>query len=190
MNLTAITGGIGSGKSVVSRILRILGYPVYDCDSRARTIMDADIEIQRRIADEVCREAISESGIDRRRLASAVFADRLMLERLNSIVHNAVKEDLKLWAASQKRQPFVETAILYESGIDRMVDKVWNVYAPREIRLSRGMTRDNACADGVEARIAAQEAFRPDRIHPRTFTIINDGVHPVIPQILKLIATA
>lgn len=131
--LIAICGGIGSGKSVVCRIVAAMGHEVYDCDSRAKEIMDCSAEIKNAIACRVHREAIAPDGsIDRRRLGEIVFSDAEALARLNSIVHAAVREDLALWAA---RRPgkllFVETAILYQSGLDAMVDEVWDVEAPQ-----------------------------------------------------------
>ena len=126
--LTAITGGIGSGKSVVSRVLRILGYPVYDCDSAAKSLMDADEEIKRRLIDEIDSLAVVDGVIDRRRIAEVVFADAEKLAALNAIVHAAVREDIASWVFSQDSDRlFVETAILYESGLNRMVDAEWRV---------------------------------------------------------------
>ncbi len=94
MPLIAITGGIGSGKSVVSRILLALGYPVYDCDSRAKTLMDADSTIKRRLIEEIGEATVVDGIIDRPALSRMVYADAIMLERPNAIVHAAVRADL------------------------------------------------------------------------------------------------
>lgn len=192
--LIAITGGIGSGKSVVSKILRVLGYTVYDCDSRARFLMDGDPVIKRRIAAEVSAEAIVGDSIDRQRLAAAVFADEALLERLNTIVHGAVRDDLKAYCAAasvgDSRSPiFVETAILYQSGLDRMVDTVWEVTAPRDLRIERVITRSGLTAAQVEARITSQESYRPQSLHPRVNLIVNDGFTPLLPQLESLLST-
>lgn len=187
LQLTAIAGGLGSGKSVVSRILRAMGRDVYDCDLRARAIMERDPEIIARIADDVCREAVVDGVIDRRRLAQAVFSDDVLLRRLNSIVHGAVCSDIIRWGETHPGG-FVETAILYESGVDRIVTEVWMVEAPREVRLRRGMLRDRAEADAIDARIRAQERFVAENPHHRVRTIVNDGIHPILPQILNLLA--
>lgn len=187
MRLIALTGGIGSGKSVVARMLRTLGYEVYDCDSRAKAIMDADPSIRARIAAEVCSEAVVGDSIDRPRLAKVVFSDADALCRLNSIVHGAVRADISSWASSRD-VAFVETAILYQSGIDRMVSEVWEVVAPMELRLLRAMQRDNAPAESVRARIEAQDAFTPESLHPVRREIVNDGVVPLLPQLLTLLS--
>ena len=122
LTLTAITGGIGSGKSVVSRILRVLEYPVYDCDSRAKALMDADVIIKQQIIHDIDRETIAADGtIDRRRLASIVFADAEKLAALNAIVHSAVRLDIQRWAEDcGNSHAFVETAILFQSGLNYM----------------------------------------------------------------------
>lgn len=187
MTLIALTGGIGSGKSVVARMLRAMGYEVYDCDSRAKAIMDADPAIRARIAAEVAPKAVAGDMIDRRCLAEVVFSDPQALSRLNSIVHGAVRSDITSWAAS-RAIAFVETAILYQSGIDRMVDQVWEVVAPMPLRLSRAMERDGASEQAVRARIDAQDSFVPDTLHPVCRQIVNDGVMPLLPQLLTLLS--
>lgn len=186
-HLIALTGGLGSGKSVVARMLVAMGYDVYDCDSRAREIMDHDVEMQRRIAVEICSEAVGPCGIDRRRLAEAVFSNSRLLEKLNSIVHGSVRADLRRWV-SGRQLAFVETAILYESSLDREVDEVWVVDAPRDVRIMRGMKRDYASRESVEARIRSQESFDCGRVHANVRHIINDGTIAVLPQVLNLLS--
>lgn len=191
MRTIAVTGGIGSGKSVVCRILSAMGYEVYDCDSEAKAIMDTDAGMKRRIAREIAAGAVGEDGrLDRKAIADVVFADARKLEALNSIVHGAVRDDISRRARRAECRGaqlfFVETAILYESGLDRMVDKVWEVTAPEEIRIRRAMRRDGSDYDRIKARVEAQEAA-PKGSHPRVFRIVNDGVEPVVPQISKLL---
>lgn len=191
MRTIAVTGGIGSGKSVVCRILSAMGYEVYDCDSEAKAIMDTDAGMKRRIAREIAAGAVGEDGrLDRKAIADVVFADARKLEALNSIVHGAVRDDISRRARRAEYRGaqlfFVETAILYESGLDRMVDEVWEVTAPEEIRIRRAMRRDGSDYDRIKARIEAQEAASKGS-HPRVFRIVNDGVEPVVPQISKLL---
>ncbi len=179
----AITGGIGSGKSVVSRVVASMGFPVYDCDSRARRLQDSDPEMRRRIAEEVTPEALNPDGtLNRPALGQCVFANPDKLLRLNEIVHGAVAADLRAEIA-RCRGPlfFVETAILYESGFDRMVDAIWEVTAPEELRISRVMARNGLTVAEVKARIDVQ---RPAGANPSHYLIINDGETPVLPQIL------
>jgi dephospho-CoA kinase len=203
MRITAITGGIGTGKSVVSEILRTMGYPVYDCDSRAKHLMDSDENIKNEIAAQICRDAIdSEGHIDRRRLSEVVFADAEMLRRLNAIVHGAVRNDFIAWTeATDADMVWVETAILYESGFDRLVNAIWEVTAPEHLRIRRVMRRNALTADQVRARIRAQhrpteqsqsnshhtEQSNVNADYKRVSIIVNDEVQPMLPQILSLI---
>lgn len=181
--LIAITGGIGSGKSVVSRIVAMMGYDVYDCDSRAKRLMDTDDVIKARLQQEIHPQCVLDGCIDRKRLAEIVFSDADRLEKLNAIVHSAVRDDLRKWARLQGKVSFVETAILYQSELDRMVDYVWEVEAPLDLRISRVMERNSVSREEVLARISAQDSFIPSRHHPLVILIINDGMMPLLPQI-------
>lgn len=184
--LTAVTGGIGSGKSVVCRMLRVMGYEVYDCDSRAKSLVDGDRSLQRRIMEEVCREAvdISSGVIDRRLLGEIVFNDVSKLAVLNSIVHSAVRSDIKRWHSSHAGKIlFIETAILYQSGLDLMVDAVWEVCAPQELRKSRVMGRDALSEGEIAARMRSQDSYACERRHARITRLVNDGINPLLPQV-------
>lgn len=181
-DLTAITGGIGSGKSVVSRILQALGHPVYDCDSRAKALMDASSEIRSAIAESISPEAVVNGRIDRQALSAIVFSNPDALGRLNAIVHQAVRRDLEAWHASVRMPCFVETAILRESGLDLMCPQVWNVTAPEPLRVSRIMARSGLTELQAKQRMAAQTTD-----YPSASTIINDNVHPLLPQVLELL---
>lgn len=189
--LIAITGGIGSGKSVVSRILRIMGYPVYDSDSRAKALMDADEAIKSRIAAEVDSLAVRDGIIDRHHLAEVVFGDSEKLARLNSIVHAAVRHNLAEWVADcESDLTFVETAILYESGLNYLVDAEWRVESPLELRIERTMQRSGLTRAEVESRIAAQSIEAPPGAPPlRLFTIVNDEKQALLPQVEALTGT-
>ena len=188
-HLTAITGGIGSGKSVVCNVLRTLGYEVYDCDLRARAIMEGDEALKKRLADAFGNDIINEDGsLNRQALGAIVFNDPEKLEALNAMVHGAVKDDIVAWRTdhSKRTRLFIETAILYQSGLDKMVDDIWEVTAPEEIRIARVIARNNLTAAQVRARIAAQRFPVPAQ-HPPVRHIINDGHRPLLPQILEIL---
>ena len=170
--LVGIAGCIGAGKSVVSRILDAMGYPVYDCDSRAKAIMDKDP----RIHEQLCR----------RLLAETVFNDPLALGRLNTIVHAAVEADVSRWVQQQGSHfTFVESAILYQCRLAGMVDAVIEVTAPVELRVSRVVKRSELSRRQILDRIASQPA--PTCRHAHTFEIVNDDVTPILPQIHRVI---
>ncbi len=185
--LIALTGGIGAGKSVVSRVLRCLGYDVFDCDSEAKALMDGNAAIKERLMSEISPEVILDGEIDRQRLAQIVFADAEKLAALNAIVHTAVKEHIRHWHQCRTASvAFVETAILFESGLNRLVDAEWRVSAPTELRILRVMARNGMTAEQVRQRIKSQ-SFTPSPGEPRPplTMIVNDGFVPLLPQIFK-----
>ena len=187
--LIAVTGGIGSGKSVVCRVLRTLGYPVFDCDSEARAIMDSDRSIHGRLCSAISADVVRDGVIDRRLLASIVFADAAKLDTLNAIVHGAVRDRLAQWHGSHSGHAvFVETAIFFQSGLNRMTGAEWRVTAPEDVRIHRVMLRNGLSADEVRSRIKAQDfKAAPDEPRPPLTEIINDGRRAVLPQILAAI---
>lgn len=186
VRLTAVCGGIGSGKSMVCSMLTAMGFPVYDCDSRAKALMDSDPEIRKAIARDIAAEALFESGeIDRRTLSAIVFADARKLATLNAIVHGSVRDDIARWTQTEGtkgKRLFVETAILMESGLDRMVDEIWLVTAPEEVRITRVGRRSGLTPEQTKSRIAMQKD--PDGADA---VIVNDGVIPLLSQIERLI---
>lgn len=183
--IVAVTGGIGSGKSVVCRILKSMGYPVYDCDTEAKLLMDSDAEMQQRIAAEITPEAIAKDGrIDRKAIARCVFSNPGKLRKLNEIVHGAVRNHFSAWADKHAAPTlFVETAILYESGFDTLVSEVWEVTAPTEVRIARVQQRNGLDRKEIERRIASQNCEQ----HPTHHIIVNDGTAALLPQIFSLL---
>lgn len=206
--LIAVTGGIGSGKSVVCRVLSALGYPVYDCDSRAKEIMDSSDEIKSVISGEISEEAVNPDGsINRPALADAVFGDPAKLAILDRAVHSAVTSDIRAWRASRAESAvggsdgirqsllFVETAIPFKSGLFRMVDDIWEVTASEEIRIARAAARDKVSAESIRRRIASQSAESPSvraaaepDSAPGFRTLLNDGSTPLLPAIQRLLS--
>ncbi|MDR2883143.1 MAG: dephospho-CoA kinase [Alistipes sp.] len=160
-----VTGGIGSGKSTVCRLLAERDVPVYDSDSRARELMDGDGEIRRAIVSLLGSAAYRNDGsLDRCYVATKVFGDKMLLASLNAIVHPAVALDFEAWTLPFSSQPYVvlESAILLESGFNRFVDRVVTVAAPVEVRIERVVCRgvnreevmrrmDNQLSDGERA---------------------------------------
>lgn len=187
--MIGLTGGIGSGKSVVARVLAVRGYKVVDTDGLARRLMDESDSVKRRIAAEIDDACIVDGRIDRRRLAGVVFADSSRLAILNDIVHGIVRAELEAMAARATSFFFVETAIFASSGLWRMCAAELRVDAPEELRVARVMRRSGITADEVRARIAAQqsEAKLPPGSPPVT-VITNDGKHPILPQLDAFLA--
>lgn len=142
-----IAGGIGAGKSIVSRMLSVMGYPVYDTDARARAIMDFSDDIKAFLCREIHPDAVDACGaIDRRLVGEVVFACDEKRLKLNGAVHDAVREDLRKWVISHAGSDvvFVECAIMCESGIAEMVDAIWVVEAPEALRVDRICRRNGS----------------------------------------------
>ena len=181
-----ITGGIGSGKSHISRILSgHFAIPVYDCDKEAKRLTASSGEIRRQLAELVGAGLYGDSGMDRQLLADYLFAGPEHAARVNAIVHPAVLRDFSAWAARQAG-PVValESAILYESGLRSHVDYVLFVDAPEETRLRRAMRRDNATEAQVRARMRMQ---RPEQCRRLADFVIDNGTadDPALQEQLK-----
>lgn len=193
MKVIVVTGGIGSGKSVVSRVLMSMGMNVYDCDSNAKRLMASDINMLESIRDTVCAKAVrSDMTIDTGVLSATVFSDSDALLKLNSIVHGAVRADIARWLSGLDRDvAWIETAIARQSGILAMVDEEWAVEAPVQLRIQRVMSRNGLSERDIMSRIEAQDRTEVQcqdgvGVPPRRI-IVNDGVSPVVPQIISLL---
>jgi dephospho-CoA kinase len=186
--LTAIVGGIGAGKSLVRDMVCDMGYKVYDTDAHAKEIMDNNLELRLKIAEEISADALNDDKtINRQALAAIVFKDESKLKILNRLVHGAVRDDLQHWCDTNAGQHlFVETALLYQSGIDRMVDEVWEVEAPTEVRIERVMKRNNITRQQVLDRIESQK-FTAVHPHHNVHIIHNEDKTEVKQRIKTLL---
>lgn len=187
MKLIAIVGGIGSGKSVVSHVLRLMNFEVYDCDSRAKTLMDESDIIKWKLAAAFGDEVITPSGaVNKPKLAEIIFNDQSALATVNGIVHPEVVADIKRCAArSLGRAYFVETALPQESGIDVMADEIWLVEAPEHVRIERVMERNGMSSSEVVRRMRSQDYSHMNNACVRC--IVNDDVSAILPQISVLL---
>ena len=183
-----LTGGIGSGKTTAARLLELLGVPVYYADVRGRWLSDNDPEVVLKIKALFGENAYLENGLlDRKYMAEKVFSDPGLLERLNGIVHPAVRKDYLEWAKRHAEAPYsvMETAILFESGFDRAVQKIVVVTASEELRIARTVRRDGTDEEAVRKRIAAQMNDR-DRMGRADYVLYADDRELLIPQVLEL----
>lgn len=186
--LIAITGGIGSGKSMVARILSNMGHDVYDCDHRAKLLMTTSPVIRQQLTEHFGKDIYNHDGSSNKSLLSSIiFNDPKALTAVNGIVHPVVKDDLINWHNTRPGcQNFVETAILVEAGMHTMVDEVWNVSAPLETRIARVISRNATTRDKVLERINSQSASMSAVTVP-VKNIINDGNMAILPQIMALL---
>ena len=164
----AITGGIGSGKSYIARqMTQLLGIPVYDSDANAKRLNEEHPGIRSGLLEMVGKDVYDAQGhLDKAVLARFLFASEENALRVNALVHPVVKADFLRWAEAQTAPVVaIETALLAESGIDKLVDKVIRVDAPLETRISRAMQRDSVSREKILERIARQQEYpNPDII--------------------------
>jgi len=185
MNI-GITGGIGSGKSTVCKIFRTLGVPVYEADTRAKLLMNTDLELKAALEGYFGRDIYRDGMLDRHKLAEIIFNDPSALEKVNSWVHPAVARDFENWH-KQQTSPYVleEAAIIFESNIAHRFKKVILVTAPEDLRIERVCARDQVAPETVRKRMANQWP-EEKKIALADYIIYNDHQHLIIPQVLKI----
>lgn len=157
--LVGIGGGIGCGKSVVARICRLMGYKVYDCDLRARELMTTDFSLRNKIESHLGKESFNDDGsLNKSFISSVIFCDVNKRNELDRLVHKSVKEDFKGWVSSQTGSKilFVESALIFTSGLNEMLDEIWIVESPMDQRIKRICRRDSLSCREVEKRIESQ----------------------------------
>lgn len=186
MYKVGITGGIGSGKSTVCRMLAERGVALYDADSRAKALMSTSEALRRALVDNFGAETFNAEGLNRAYLAGRVFNDAEQLRLLNSIVHPAVIEDFEAWAEAQEGNYVVfESAILFEAGLEDRVDVAVAVMAPEALRVERVMARDGHSREQVLARIKNQmsDDERSDRAK---YSIVNVDIEELEEDVEQL----
>ncbi|MDD4514309.1 dephospho-CoA kinase [Massilibacteroides sp.] len=184
-----ITGGIGSGKSVVSEILSLSGVPVFIADTEAKLLINTSQNIRKALCELFGNDLYTDQGLDKKRLASIIFNDPKRLQTVNNIVHPEVGRAFIKWVQEQKGDLCaIESAILFESGFDSLVDKTVTVYAPEAIRIKRACSRDYTTEDNIRQRIKHQlpEEIKKER---SDFVIYNDDQKALIPQIYALLTS-
>lgn len=181
-----LTGGIGSGKSIVAEIFRTLGIPVLDADSLAKKIMQEDASVKEQLIDTFGTETYNNQGLNRAYIANIVFKDPFQLQVLNSIVHPATIEAGIKWAA-QQNAPYIikEAALFFESGSSEGMDIIIGVYAPDALRIRRVMYRDQISREEVLNRMNHQIS-QTIKMKLCDKVIINDEQSLLIPQVMKL----
>ncbi len=183
-----ITGGIGSGKSTVCNIFEQMGIPIFNADLQARDLMNTNITLIKALKATFGSDIYDSDGqLIRPKLAQIVFGDKTKVEKLNALVHPAVKDEFKQWAEKQTDCPYVikEAALMFESESYKGLDYVITVSAPKQVRLQRVVDRDGAKRTDVLKRMNNQLSER-ERIARADFVIKNDGKHPLIPQVMQL----
>jgi dephospho-CoA kinase len=182
-----ITGGIGSGKSIVCKVFELLGVPIFYADNEAKKIYD-DEHVKAILINRYGHEIYLPDGkLNKEKLSKIIFSNQDELKYINSLIHPLVAKAYSEWCEKHKHFPYTlkEAAILFESGAYKELDKVITVSAPVELRINRVMKRDNLSRMQIEERINNQWT-EEERIKHADFVIYNNDEHLVIPQILDL----
>ena len=187
MRKIGITGGIGSGKSVVAELLRLHGVPVYIADEESKRLTASSPVIHEQLTALLGPDIYTEQGLNKPLLANYIFGDPTIRQKVNQIIHPEVNRDFEAWCVRQQRPLCaIESAILFESGFNRIVDDCLMVYAPLDIRIERASLRDHASHEAILKRINSQ---MPDeeKCKLADYIILNDGKSPLLPQVEKFL---
>ena len=183
-----VTGGIGSGKTTVSKVFELLGIPVFYADDVAKSIMQTDPVLKTALLDTFGENSYTKDGmLNRAYISSIVFNDKQELEKLNSLVHPAVLRAFDNWVLDQHESPYVikEAALLYESGGFKMCNKSILVIAPTLIKMNRVKLRDGVSEEDIQLRMNRQ--FSDEiKIKYADHILNNDEKQLLIPQIIQL----
>jgi dephospho-CoA kinase len=187
MKKIGVTGGIGSGKTVVCDIFRTLGVKVYNADIRAKEILNSDHSVRSLIMENFGDDIYADGMVDRKRLAAKVFNNPVELSKLNAIVHPAVAKDFENFVESNLKEAYIikEAAILFESGTYKQLDSIVLVYAPVETRIKRVLERDKTDRSAVLARINNQ-MDDTEKMHLSNHIIYNNDEVSLIKQVIEL----
>jgi len=187
-----LTGGIGSGKSVVSHLLKTMGIPVYIADDESKRITSTDSLIKQQLINLLGEEVYINGVLNKNLLAAYIFSDAEHAKIVNEIIHPRVKDDFVKWVAKNSKHPVVaiESAILIEAGFTDEVDIVAMVYAPMDLRLQRLALRDSSSSkEQILKRIQSQMDDEKKKVLA-DFVIVNDEQIPVIPQVIELVKSS
>ena len=187
MKIIGITGGIGSGKSLIAKILDKMQYPVYIADLASHRLVHTDIEIMNRLTALLGKNIYEYGILNKKMLADSIFGNEKLRNTINNIIHPAVILDFKEWCEEQNSPlVFMESAILFETKLNAYVDKTILVTAAIELRIKRLQTRDNLSEIEIRRRIDSQMSD-DEKIKLADYIIINDEKKAVLPQIQEIL---
>ncbi len=181
-----ITGGIGSGKTIVCQVFQTLGIPVFNADEAARYLMEHDATLIKNIAELLGADVYHNGKLDRKKMLSTIFETPEKLHQLNGLVHPATIGYGNEWMLKQNA-PYVikEAAIFFESGSNKDMDVMIGVYAPQELRIARAMKRGSVSREKVLA-IISHQMNEDEKMKRCDHVIVNDDLTAIIPQVLAI----
>ncbi|MDD6951249.1 MAG: dephospho-CoA kinase [Parabacteroides sp.] len=183
-----ITGGIGSGKSVVAQLLSVHRIPVYIADDESKKLTNTSPVIRERLIHLFGPDIYTPEGLNKPALAKAIFGNKDLLLQVNQIIHPEVNKHFLTWSEHQQQHGCaIESAILFESGFNKIVDVSLMVYAPLEIRIQRALQRDHSTEEALRKRIESQVSDEDKKLWA-DYIITNDGKQPLLPQVEKFLS--
>jgi len=181
-----LTGGIGSGKTIISQIFKSFNVPIYNSDQRARWLMQNNFELKNKLTQVLGNIYNNDGSLNKPLLRQIIFSNPKKREIVNSIVHPIVNNDFEQWSKQIKAKYLIkESALLFESGNYKNLNYTITVYCPLELRIKRLMLRDNISREEALKKINSQ---MDDKLKLRLadFLIINDNYTPLLPQVINL----
>jgi len=186
MIIVGLTGGIGSGKTTVAKMFQSLGIPVYIADEEAKKIMNSSKIIKRKLIELFGENAYLKGQLNKPFIASSIFNNKLLLEKMNAIIHPKVASHFKKWAQKQDA-PYVinETAILFENNSYKNYDLIITVTASKELKIKRLLNRDDTTLENIEA-IMNNQWSDEEKIKLSQFVIVNYELKNTEKQVIEI----
>ena len=186
MKKIGLTGGIGSGKTTISKVFELLKIPIYNSDNVAKNFISKNSYVKNQIFKSFGKEVMTNNKIDNKKLSTLIFNDIKKINIINNIIHPLVKEDFNKWCEEKKNKYIIkESALLFSSNSYLDLDEIIFVKSPMEMRIKRVMKRDNRSRKQVESIIKNQNS---DEFLEKgcKYIIYNDEEKFLTPQIIKL----
>lgn len=185
--LIGITGGIGAGKSTVSTICKHLGFKVYNSDQRAKEIVSQDSIIKKKLISFFGNNIYKNGVLDRKFLSDKIFNDKSSLQQINSIIHPAVKKDFNSWVINNSNEKilFKESALLFESGAYKELDKIILIVSDKNLRVSRVLNRDQKRSKKEIESIIDKQIDEVDAIKYADIVIDNNHKKMLLPSVIQ-----
>ena len=185
--LIGITGGIGAGKSTVSTICKHLGFKVYNSDQRAKEIVSEDSIIKKKLISFFGNNIYKNGVLDRKFLSDKIFNDKSSLQQINSIIHPAVKKDFNSWVINNSNEKilFKESALLFESGAYKELDKIILIVSDKNLRVSRVLNRDQKRSKKEIESIIDKQIDEVDAIKYADIVIDNNHEKMLLPSVIQ-----
>ncbi len=188
MKIIGITGGMGSGKTTVAKIIESMGYPVYFSDDRAKQMYFLP-DVKDKVITILGKDAyINDKELNKQYVSEKIFSDKKLLQDINQLIHTAVKKDFEQFKTEYTNTPFIfkESALLFEANIHKECDSIILVTAPESIRIERIKKRDHLSEQEIKKRLSVQMA-EEEKIKYSNFIIQNNEAEPLLPKVLDIL---